>query len=98
MRWSDALPTPGLVPGMAPDGGRRLGFGEADGRPLHLRGLDGATLRIDTATGQIGAPGEAVGRRCSMSWRPAPDVAPHAAATASAAIRNDTARCAAPTR
>ena len=76
LRWSGDRPAPCLTWRMGADGRQRLGFAEGAGRPLHLRGLEGATLWIDAEQGRIGALEEAVGDDALQLVEASPEVAP----------------------
>ena len=75
LTWSEERPAPRLTWRMAADGRQRLGFADGAARPLHLRGLDGATLWVDTARGQIGALAEAVDADALQLVEASPEVA-----------------------
>ena len=77
LAWSMASPTPRLAWQMAADGSQRLGFEDETGRPLDLRGMDGATLWLDRGKGQIGALAQAVETEVLRLVAASPEIAPH---------------------
>ena len=86
LRWSEDRPEARLAWQMGEDGRQRLGFRDAEGRPLHPRSLEGATLWIDTATGRIGALEEPVGAEVLQLVEASPHVAPQEAEALAAAL------------
>ena len=77
LSWSNARPKPRLAWRMAADGSQRLGFADASGQPLELRGLDDASLWIDTQTGRIGALEGVLGDDLLQLVKAGPEIAPH---------------------
>ena len=94
--WSEARPEPRLGWRMAGDGSQRLGFEDAAGQPMELRGLDGATLWIDSDQGQIGALAQAVETDVLRLVGVGPEIAPHEAAALAAALPDTLAGLALP--
>ena len=86
LSWSDARPEPRLAWRMAVDGSQRLSFEDAAGQPLDLRGVDGATLWIDTGQGRIGALEDAMGDDVLRLVETGPSVAPNEAEFLAAAL------------
>jgi len=75
LTWSEERPAPLLAWRMAANGRQRLGFADGAAQPLHLRSLDGATLWVDSARGQIGALAEAVDPDALQLVEASPEVA-----------------------
>lgn len=94
--WSAARPAPRLAWRMAADGSQRLGFEDASGQLLHLRGLDGATLWVDAGEGRIGALEEAVENHVLQLVEAGPTVAPHEVDALDAALPDTLAGLALP--
>ncbi|MGI3213036.1 SNF2-related protein [Roseovarius tibetensis] len=86
LTWCDARPEPRLAWRMMADGSQRLGVEDAAGQPLQLRGMDDATLWIDTGRGQIGVLAHAVDTEVLRVVDAAPEVAPHEAEALGAAL------------
>jgi superfamily II DNA or RNA helicase len=86
LSWSETQPDARLGWRMAADGSQQLGFKDAAGAALQLRGLDGATLWINTETGQIGALAHAVDPAALQLVASAPKVAPDQAEALGAAM------------
>ncbi len=88
LNWSEARLAPRLAWRMAADGGQHLAFEDASGQPLHVRGLDGATLWIDTAEGRIGALDDALDSDLLQLVEAGPRIAPHEAEALGRALPN----------
>lgn len=86
LAWSDRCPVARLAWVMATDGSQRLGFADEMGRPLGLRGLEGATFWLDPAQGKIGALAAPVAPDVLRLIMASPDVAPDDAAGLAAAL------------
>jgi superfamily II DNA or RNA helicase len=86
LSWSEEEPAPRLAWQMAADGQQRLGFEDAAGRPLDLRGMEGATLWIDPARGAFGALAQAVEMEALRLVEGAPAIAPNEAEAVRAAL------------
>ena len=86
LTWSDTRPEPRLAWRMAADGAQRLRFEDEAGQPMDLRGMDGATLWIDTAEGRVGTLEQAVQTDVLRLVETAPEVAPYDAAALAAAL------------
>jgi superfamily II DNA or RNA helicase len=71
---------------MAADGSQKLGFEDATGTALQLRGLDDATLWIDTETGRIGALARALNTAVLQLVASSPKVVPDQAEALGAAL------------
>lgn len=80
LRWSDAQPEAQLTWQMAADGSQKLEFAGTDGAALDLRALEGATLWVAPAQGQIGAMAKPVPLEVLRLVQSAPEVAPAQAA------------------
>ncbi len=79
LTWSQERPEPRLGWRMEPNGGQQLGFEDASGQPLDLRGMDGATLWIDREHGLFGALAQVVDIEALRLVRASPEVAPQEA-------------------
>ena len=86
LSWSETQPDARLGWRMDPDGSQELGFEDASGAALQLRGLDGATLWIDTETGRIGALAQAMDPAALQLVATAPKIAPDEAEALGAAL------------
>ncbi|MCC6002270.1 MAG: SWIM zinc finger family protein, partial [Pararhodobacter sp.] len=86
LAWSETSPEARLGWRMASDGSQRLGFADDTDCPLTLRGLEGATLWVDTAQGLIGALAEPVATEVLRLVAASPDVAPDQAAALAHAL------------
>ena len=86
LTWSETQPEARLGWRMDPDGSQQLGFEDASGAALQLRGLDGATLWIGTETGRIGALAHALDPAVLQLVAAAPKVAPDEAEALGAAL------------
>ena len=86
LSWSDQRPEAGLGWRRAADGRQKLGFEDGDGAALELRALDGATLWVDVAQGQIGALAQPVPIDAQRLVEAAPDVMPDDAAALAAEL------------
>lgn len=83
LSWSDARPEARLGWRRDTDGRQKLGFEDGDGAALELRALDGATLWVDVAQGQVGGLAQPVPIDAQRLVQAAPEVMPdHAAALA----------------
>jgi superfamily II DNA or RNA helicase len=76
LAWSEDRPEPRLGWRMATDGGQRLGFEDASGQALDLRGMEGATLWLDRVHGRFGALAQAVDIEALRLVAASPEVAP----------------------
>ena len=79
LTWSEESPEPRLGWRMATDGSQRLGFENASGQPLDLRGLEGATVWIDAEAGRFGALAQPVEIEVLRLVAASPEVAPEEA-------------------
>ena len=86
LSWSEDSPEARLGWRMAPDGSQRLGFEDADGRPLDLRGMEGATVWVDTKTGRLGTLDQPVDMQVLRLVESAPSIAPNEAEPLIAAL------------
>ncbi|WP_299821471.1 DEAD/DEAH box helicase [uncultured Jannaschia sp.] len=86
LAWSDARPTPRLGWHMSAEGSQRLGFVDEAGRPLDLRGMEGAGLWLDAEQGRIGALEHDVGEDVLRLVQASPDVVPQEAERIGAAL------------
>ena len=86
LTWSEESPEPRLGWRMATDGSQRLGFEDASAQPLDLRGLEGATVWIDTEAGRLGALEHPVDMQALSLVAASPDVAPQEAEALVAAL------------
>jgi superfamily II DNA or RNA helicase len=86
LTWSEESPEPQLGWRMATDGSQRLGFEDASGQPLDLRGMEGATIWIDTKAGRFGAMTQAVAIEALRLVAASPEVAPEEAEALVAAL------------
>ena len=86
LTWSETQPEARLGWRMGADGSQQLGFEDASGAALQLRGLDGATLWIDTDRGCIGALAQALDPDMLRLVDSAPDIAPDEAEALGAAL------------
>lgn len=77
--WSEEIAEPRLGWRMATDGGQRLGFEDASGQALELRGMEGATVWIDTKAGRFGALTQVVAIEVLRLVAASPEVAPEEA-------------------
>jgi superfamily II DNA or RNA helicase len=84
--WSGLCPVARLGWRRAADGSQRLGFADADGVPLDLQAMDGATLWVDVAQGQIGALAKPVSLEVLRLVEAAPEVMPGEAAALAAEL------------
>jgi superfamily II DNA or RNA helicase len=84
--WSGLCPEARLSWRRAADGSQRLGFADADGVPLDLQAIDGATLWVDVAQGQIGALAKPVSLEVLRLVEAAPEVMPAEAAAVAAEL------------
>ena len=86
LTWSEDSPEPRLGWRMATDGSQRLGFEDASGQPLDLRGMEGATVWIDPEAGRIGALEQPVDMQALRLVAASPEVAPQEAEALVAAL------------
>ena len=86
LTWSDERPEPRLTWHMKTDGSQRLGFEDASGQALDLRGMEGATVWIDPAQGRFGTLAQAVDIEALRLVAASPEVAPQEAEALVAAL------------
>lgn len=76
LSWSEEQPKACLAWRVAEDGKQALSFETAEGASLHLQGLSGATLWLDSARGHIGMLAEPIPIETLRLAYEAPEVAP----------------------
>jgi superfamily II DNA or RNA helicase len=86
LHWSNHRPKARLAWRRYDDGSQKLEFEDADGAALALRALDGATLWVDFAQGQIGALAQPVPLVAQRLVASAPQVMPKDAAALAAEL------------